>query len=124
MLSEEEKQAMKYFYNLRATIDESNMLFDEDIDVKCGKETIKQITIILNLIEKQSKEIEELKKQDLSNSKIRDKIRNRIKYLTEYYEKEVKPEMYHWGDFTAEEYYAGIIIELKMILFKDCMVDN
>lgn len=80
--------------------------------------------ILLNLIEKQSKEIEELKKQDLSNSKIRDKIRNRIKYLTEYYEKEVKPEMYHWGDFTAEEYYAGIITELKMILFKDCMVDN
>lgn len=61
MLSDEEKKAMKYFYNLRATIDESNMLFDEDIDVKCGKETIKQITTILNLIEKQSKEIEELK---------------------------------------------------------------
>ena len=61
MLSDEEKKAIKYFYNLRATIDESNMLFDEDIDIKCGKETIKQITIILNLIEKQSKEIEELK---------------------------------------------------------------
>lgn len=64
MLREEEKQAMKYFYNLRATIDESNMLFDEDIDVKCGKETIKQITTILNLIEKQSKEIEELKEKN------------------------------------------------------------
>ena len=63
MLSDEEKKAMKYFYNLRATIDESNMLFDENINVKCGKETIKQITIILNLIEKQSKEIEELKKE-------------------------------------------------------------
>ena len=61
IMTYEEKEAMKYFYNLRATIDESNMLFDEDIDVKCGKETIKQITIILNLIEKQSKEIEELK---------------------------------------------------------------
>lgn len=56
MLSDEEKKAIKYFYNLRATIDESNMLFDEDIN-----ETIKQITLVLNLIEKQQKEIEELK---------------------------------------------------------------
>ena len=61
MLSNEEKKAIKYFYNLRATIDESNMLFDEDINVKCGNETIKQITLVLNLIEKQQKEIEELK---------------------------------------------------------------
>ena len=60
-MSEEEKEAVKYFYNLRATIDESNILFDEDIIVKCGKETIKQITTVLNLIEKQQKEIEELK---------------------------------------------------------------
>lgn len=61
MLSDEEKKAIKYFYNLRATIDESNMLFDEDINVKCGNETIKQITLVLNLIEKKQKEIEELK---------------------------------------------------------------
>lgn len=59
-MSEEEKKAIKYFYNLRATIDESNMLFDEDINVKCGKETVKHITIVLNLIEKQQKEIERL----------------------------------------------------------------
>ena len=61
MLSDEEKKAIKYFYNLRSTIDESNMLFDEYINVKCGNETIKQITLVLNLIEKQQKEIEELK---------------------------------------------------------------
>lgn len=60
MLSDEEKKAIKYFYNVRATIDESNMLFDKD-NVKCGNETIKQITLVLNLIEKQQKEIEELK---------------------------------------------------------------
>ena len=57
-MNEEEKKAVKYFYNLRATIDESNMLFDEEINVKHGKETIKQITIILNLIEKLQKENE------------------------------------------------------------------
>lgn len=58
-MNEEEKKAVKYFYNLRATIDESNMLFDEEINVKHGKETIKQITIILNLVEKLQKENEE-----------------------------------------------------------------
>ena len=57
-MNEEEKEAIKYFYNLRATIDESNMLFDEDINVKCGKETIKQITAVLNLLEKKDKEIQ------------------------------------------------------------------
>lgn len=61
MLSEEEKKAIKYFYNLRSTIDESYMLFDEEINVKCGKETIKQITLVLNLIIKLQKENEELK---------------------------------------------------------------
>ena len=59
-MNEEEKQAIKYFYNLRATIDESNMLFNEDINVKCGKETIKQITILLNLLEKKDKIINEM----------------------------------------------------------------
>ena len=62
-MNEEEKKAVKYFYNLRATIDESNMLFDEEINVKHGKETIKQITIILNLIEKLQKENEILKEE-------------------------------------------------------------
>lgn len=62
-MNEEEKKAVKFFYNLRATIDESNMLFDEEINVKHGKETIKQITIILNLIEKLQKENEELHKE-------------------------------------------------------------
>ena len=69
-MNEEEKKAVKYFYNLRATIDESNMLFDEEINVKHGKETIKQITIILNLIEKLQKENEELKNQEATARRI------------------------------------------------------
>lgn len=60
-MNEEERKAVKFFYNLRATIDESNMLFEEDINVKHGKETIRQITIILNLIEKLLKENEQLR---------------------------------------------------------------
>ena len=62
MLSEEQK-AIKYFYNLRATIDESYMLFVEEINVKCGKDMIKQITLVLNLITKLQKENEEKDKQ-------------------------------------------------------------
>ena len=63
MLSEE-KQAIKYFYNLRSTIDESYMLFDEEINVKCGKDMIKQISLVLNLIAKLQKENEELKQEN------------------------------------------------------------
>ena len=70
-MNEEEKKTVKYFYNLRATIDESNMLFDEEINVKHGKETIKQITIILNLIEKLQKENEELKEIYRSEKKMK-----------------------------------------------------
>ena len=39
------------------------MLFEEDINIKHGKETIRQITIILNLIDKLQKENELAKKQ-------------------------------------------------------------
>ena len=75
-MNEEEKKAVKYFYNLRATIDESNMLFDEEINVKHGKETIKQITIILNLIEKLQKENEELKEENEYNKILLDMNNN------------------------------------------------
>ena len=72
------------------------MLFEEDINVKHGKETIRQITIILNLIEKQQKEIEELKQEMEKRKWVRikengevepllyiskDKIREKIKEL-------------------------------------------
>lgn len=60
-LLDNERKSLKYFYNLRATIDESYMLFDEEINIKAGKEMIKQITIILNLIEKLQKENEIIK---------------------------------------------------------------
>ena len=79
-MNEEEKKAVKYFYNLRATIDESNMLFDEEINVKHGKETIKQITIILNLIVKLQKENEELNKE---NEHLHREINRRIKLKIE-----------------------------------------
>lgn len=59
MLNKEEKEAMIYFYNLRSSIDESYMLFDEELNVKCGKNMIKNISIIINLINRLIKENKE-----------------------------------------------------------------
>lgn len=59
MLNKEEKEAMIYFYNLMSSIDESYMLFDEELNVKCGKNMIKQISIIINLINRLIKENKE-----------------------------------------------------------------
>ena len=59
MLNKEEKEAMLYFYNLRSSIDESYMLFDEELNVKCGKNMIKNISIIINLINRLIKENKE-----------------------------------------------------------------
>nr|DAP65929.1 MAG TPA: hypothetical protein [Caudoviricetes sp.] len=77
-MTEEEKEAIKFFYNLRATIDESNMLFDEEIEVKHGKETIKQITTILNLIEKLLKENEQLRTEVNSLKKENEELNEKI----------------------------------------------
>lgn len=89
-MNEEEKKAIKYFYNLRATIDESNMLFDEEINVKHGKETIKQITIILNLIEKLQKENKELMGDSTLKDRTINQINNQLKEKDEIIEKQIK----------------------------------
>ena len=59
MLNKEEKEAITYFYNLRRSIGESYMLFDEELNVKCGKNMIKNISIIINLINRLIKENKE-----------------------------------------------------------------
>ena len=73
-MNEDEKKAIKYFYNLRSTIDESNMLFDEDINIKCGKEMIKQITTFLNLLEKKDKIIDEMAEHIVSSAIVDDTV--------------------------------------------------
>lgn len=77
-MTEEEKKSIKYFNNFKATIDESDMLFGEEFTVKHGEETKKQITIILNLINKLQKENEKLKEAYQEES---DKYFNLIKEI-------------------------------------------
>lgn len=79
-MNEEEKKTIKYFYNLRALIDEKNMLYDEGIRKEYGKEKVRQITIILNLIEKLQKENEELK---ADRDKFKKALAKRITYCNE-----------------------------------------
>ena len=121
MINEEEKKAIKYFYNLRSTIDESYMLFDEEINLRCGKEMIKQITIFLNLITKLQKENEKkdkglnrqfklLNKKDKEiekKNKILDLILDKFKEGTEYYYSEFdymsKEELFNYFEKQAKE---------------------
>lgn len=51
-MNEEEKKAIEYFNNIRATIEESYVLFNEGINIKCEKEMREKIIILLNLITK------------------------------------------------------------------------
>lgn len=86
-MNEEEKQAIKYFYNLRATIDESNMLFDEDINIKCGKEMIKQITTVLNLLEKKDKIIDKMAQEILYKEPLK---YNNVQEVKQYFERKIE----------------------------------
>ena len=69
-MNEKEKKAIEYFNNIRATIEESYVLFNESINIKCEKEMGEKIIILLNLITK-------LKKYDYRNIKIDEE--NKIK---------------------------------------------
>lgn len=109
-MNEEEKEAVKYFYNLRATIDESNMLFGEDINVKCGKEMIKQITIVLNLLEKKDKESHFIQSElDIANAKIiklnnivdeiQKEVRDHIGFENRLKRDNIEPDLFNQGRF-------------------------
>lgn len=91
-MNKELKEAIIFFYNLRATIDESKMLFDEGISIECGNEMIKQITTVLNYIEnsipkeKVEEEIEELKDMKVEGEVFKTSVNFAIKILQELLE--------------------------------------
>ena len=86
-MTDKEKEAVNFFYNLRAAIDESIMLFDEDINVKHGKETIKQITTVLNLIQTHQAEIKKKDKIiDLMSEELTTPIHSK-EWVKDYYER-------------------------------------
>lgn len=146
-MTEEEKKAIKYFYNLRATIDESNMLFDEDINVKCGKETVKHITTVLNLLEKQQKEIErleniknicpitntsgikcELKEKGIINIGCsyddyiaKSKIKNKIEQIQKDYEETLKKVDFKEIEKMNKIIFRGITLEGQRSVLKELL---
>ena len=133
-MNEEEKETIKYFYNLRALIDEKDMLYDEGIGKEYGKEKVRQITIILNLIVKLQKENEELKNKlldTLEGQKVIkeetpqyikenfipiQKIKDKIEELNQYYKKEIYPSLSQWRDISITEHYDEMIELLQEII--------
>ena len=55
-MSEEEKEAIKWLNNFKDIIEQSLVLFDEKLTVKCGIETFNKFNTLLNLINKNFKE--------------------------------------------------------------------
>ena len=89
MLSDEEKEALRNFKSEYETCDH----YSSDLIIE-----LDDAEIILNLIEKQFKEIEELKNADLTTvylngfydgeKKVKDKIKAKIDYLLKQYDSE------------------------------------
>lgn len=105
--------------------------FSEDMEkITFYEDGIAEIRKALNLIDKLQKENEELHKEIERQGNAReieeeyiekkfiskDKIREKINELEYFYKKEVKPIMYQWTDFTAEEHYKELIHNLKELL--------
>ncbi len=69
-MTEEEKEAIEWTKNVIKTIEESQMLFLEDVIVKLGTKAHNNLQEILNLIEKQDNKIKELEKALEKKNKI------------------------------------------------------
>lgn len=82
-MNEEEKKAIEYFNNIRATIEESYVLFNEGINIKCEKEMGEKIIILLNLITK-------LKNQNILLKFDKTKLKNYIEQLKKYDYRNIK----------------------------------
>lgn len=94
---------------------------------------IRDVNILLNLLEKLQKENEELKesnkklyeigqemcKQDKYTSEnyiLVQKIKDKLEELNQYYKKEIYPILYQWSDITITEHYDEMIELLQELL--------
>ena len=126
-MSEDEKKAIKQFKNFIYTY--QDVIEDEYSDYE-EKESAKEYQEvsekILNLLEKQQKEIEELKNNELDYTTIyingvyegkkyyKDKIREKIKELEKI--KEEHSKSYNWADWEDEDVYKEIIAWFEELL--------
>ena len=88
-----------------------------------GERQIEAIQCLLDLYNKQKEELKRqintriIEEKFIENNYIsKDKIREQIRQLEEYYKKEIEPEIYNWTDFTAEEHYKDLITKLEELL--------
>lgn len=123
-MTEEENKAIEFLETTKRSI----LVLGAKKDWE--KEEVNNLDTILNLIEKLQKENEELNieierqgnareiEEEYIEKKFisKDKIREKINELEYFYKKEVKPIMYQWTDFTAEEHYKELIHNLKELL--------
>ena len=123
MLSDEEKQALKELIEIKELVEEDLKYKDYEVAATLDQIDLESLVIVLNLIEKQSKEIEDNKKYiDLHyvpyeqytsklnelNKKWKDKIKAKIEYLLKRYDTE--------EDFCS---YDVLISILKSLLEKE-----
>ncbi len=108
-MNKEEKQAIK---TLRSF---------EPIDLFEGAIYLQALEKLTNLIDKLQKENEEYSKQiDLDyvddNYIAKQKIKEKIEELSQYYKKEIYPSLYQWSDITITEHYDEMIALLQELL--------
>lgn len=90
-MSDEEKKALKELTEIKELVEEDLKYEDYDVTATLDQIDLESLVIVLNLIEKQQKEIEELKNADLTTvyingvydgeKKVEDKIKAKIEEL-------------------------------------------
>lgn len=96
MLSDEEKKALKELTEIKELVEEDLKYKDYEVAATLDQIDLESLVIVLNLIEKQFKEIEELKNADLTTVYLNGfydgekKVKDKIKAKIEEYKKDGK----------------------------------
>ena len=107
MLSDEEKKALKELTEIKELVEEDLKYEDYEVTATLDQIDLESLVIVLNLIEKQSKEIEELKDKNKSivynyemvvdkieNSTPNDKIKAKIEEIENVYKWHNKDDLF------------------------------
>ena len=106
-----EEEIIKYLKNVIKTIQESDMLFDEPANIRCG---IKMKGAIQGLLDLYNKEKEKNK-----NSISKDKIRKDLETCQKVYEKEMKP---YQRDYGLDVTYLSKKEKEELVNKRNCLI--